>query len=119
MPGASSIMERVAPPVNSNLSTAIKTEARNLGFDLVGIAPAVTPTGIHEFLDWLERDYAGQMSYLERREAAYEHPRHVLDGARSVVMLAINYNSHESSAEKQLHGRREEASSRGANSTEG
>jgi epoxyqueuosine reductase len=74
------------------LNPALKDEARRLGFDLVGIAPAVTPAGIHEFLDWLQRGYAGDMQYLERREAAYHHPRHVLDGARSVVMLGINYN---------------------------
>jgi epoxyqueuosine reductase len=103
----------------TNLSTAIKTEAHRLGFDLVGIAPAVTPAGVHEFLEWLDRGYAGQMSYLERREAAYEHPRHVLDGARSVVMLGINYNSHESSVERRARGRREEASARRASSTEG
>src|SRR5258708_11943985 len=75
------------------LTAALRPEARRLGFDLVGVAPAVTPTGIHEFLDWLERGYAGQMAYLERREGAYQHPRHVLDGVRSVVMLGINYNT--------------------------
>ena len=113
-------MDQIVPAAASNLSTAIKTQARNLGFDLVGVAPAVTPTGIHEFLDWLDRGYAGQMTYLERREDAYEHPRHVLDGARSVVMLGINYNSlAPGSAERGFHERREEASLRGANSTNG
>jgi len=71
----------------------IKGEAVRLGFELVGIAPAVTPDGIHHFLEWLERGYAGEMSYLPRREEAYQHPRHVLDGVRSVVMLAMNYGS--------------------------
>ncbi len=104
-------MEQVAPAVSTSLSTAIKTEARRLGFELVGIAPAVTPTGIHEFLDWLDHGYAGQMTYLERREQAYEHPRHVLDGAKSVVMLGINYNT-QTSNKKQTSGQREEASSR-------
>lgn len=75
------------------LSAALKTEARRLGFELAGIAPAVGPTGIHEFLGWLERGYAGEMNYLQRREEAYRHPRHVLDGVRSIVMLGINYNS--------------------------
>src|ERR1700720_2560524 len=93
MSGDSSIMEQVVPAAASNLTTAIKTEAHRLGFELVGIAPAVTPTGIHDFLDWLDHGYAGEMTYLERREDAYEHPRHVLDGVRSVVMLGINYNS--------------------------
>jgi epoxyqueuosine reductase len=74
------------------LSAELKAEARRLGFELVGIAPAVTPAGIHDFLDWLDRGYAGQMTYLERREDAYKHPNHVLHGARSIVMLGINYN---------------------------
>jgi len=81
-----------------DLSLALKSEARRLGFELVGIAPAVTPAGIHEFLDWLERGYAGGMNYLQRREGAYHHPRHVLDGVRSVVMLGINYNTQKDNA---------------------
>jgi epoxyqueuosine reductase len=75
------------------MTSFIKAEARRLGFELAGIAPAVTPTGIHEFLDWLEQGYAGEMKYLERREEAYEHPRHVLDGVRSVIMLGMNYRA--------------------------
>lgn len=101
-------MGQLAPALSTNLSAAIKSEAQRLGFDLVGIAPAVTPNGIHEFFDWLEHGYAGQMTYLERREEAYQHPRHVLDGARSVVMLGINYNSVAAST-KQSPGRRDQA----------
>lgn len=71
---------------------AIKAEASRLGFDLVGIAPAVTPQGIHEFVNWLDRGYAGEMDYLPEREPAYHHPRHVLDGVKSIVMLGLNYN---------------------------
>lgn len=74
---------------------SLKSEAQRLGFDLAGIAPAVTPIGLHNFLAWLERGHAGDMGYLARREAAYEHPRHVLDGVRSVVMLGMNYNTKE------------------------
>jgi epoxyqueuosine reductase len=111
-------MEQVVPAATSNLSTALKAEARGLGFELVGIAPAVTPTGVHAFIDWLDQGYAAQMTYLERREAAYEHPRNVLDGVRSVVMLGINYNSMESSADQKAQGRRDEFSERGDNRTE-
>ena len=35
------------------------------------------------------------MQYLPRREAAYEHPKHVSPPVRSVVMLAINYRTEE------------------------
>jgi epoxyqueuosine reductase len=73
------------------LSNRIKDEAHRQEFDLVGIAPAVNPSGFADFRDWLERGFAGEMAYLPRREAAYEHPRHVLEGVRSVVMLGLNY----------------------------
>jgi epoxyqueuosine reductase len=91
------------------LSAELKAEACRLGFELAGIVPAVTPDGIHDFLDWLERGYAGQMQYLERREEAYTHPRHILDGARSVVMLGINYNTQ--APARRGDGRHEEAGS--------
>ena len=45
------------------------------------------------FREWLAAGYAGDMSYLPDRAAAYEHPRHVLDGVRSVLMLAMNYRT--------------------------
>ncbi len=76
---------------SADIATELKAEARRIGFDLVGIAPAVTPPGHRSFLDWLDRRYDGEMAYLRRREEAYSHPRHVLDVVRSVVMLGVNY----------------------------
>ncbi len=75
------------------LTEQIKTEARRLGFDLVGIAPAVSPDGFSAFAEWLAQGYAGEMQYLPNREAAYEHPRHVLEGVKSVIVLGTNYNT--------------------------
>ena len=69
----------------------VKARARELGFDLVGIAPAVTPTGIDHFREWLDQGFAGEMAYLPRRESAYEHPKHVMPSVKNIVMLAINY----------------------------
>ncbi len=77
----------------SQQSELIKRLAREVGFDLAGIAPAVTPTGYHSFLDWLNQGYAGEMSYLERRKEAYEHPRFVMSSVRSVLMLTLNYQT--------------------------
>ena len=71
----------------------IKAAARQVGFDLVGIAPAVSPPGLGHLTDWLALGFAGEMQYLPRRAAAYEHPEHVMPNVRSVVMLAINYNT--------------------------
>ncbi|QDU08527.1 tRNA epoxyqueuosine(34) reductase QueG [Gimesia aquarii] len=79
----------------SQQSTLIKQMAYEVGFDLAGIAPAVSPEGYHRFLDWLDQGYAGEMSYLERRKDVYEHPRTVMGSVRSVLMLALNYRTDE------------------------
>ena len=87
-----------APPRRNQAAAAIKAEAARLGFELSGIAPAVTPAGISQFASWLAAGYAGEMDYLPRREAAYGHPRSILDGVRSVIMLGLNYRTREPAA---------------------
>ena len=77
----------------AQLTSALKAEAARLGFALAGACPAVTPKGIHRFHEWLAAGYAGEMEYLARRQQAYEHPRHVLDGARSLLLVAMNYRT--------------------------
>lgn len=77
----------------SRLSERIKTEAQRLGFDLVGIAPAVSPTGFSALTEWIAHGYAGEMHYLPQREEAYEHPRHVLEGVKSLIVLGTNYRT--------------------------
>src|SRR5262245_48952389 len=71
-------------------ATGIKAEARRLGFDLCGICPATAPPGVERLRSWLAAGYAGEMHYLPDRAEAAGNPRHVLDGARSIVMLAMN-----------------------------
>ncbi len=73
------------------LSTFLKQRARELGFSLSGICPAVSPSGAGRLDEWLAAGYAGQMDYIADRRKAYDHPRHVLDGVRSVMMLAMPY----------------------------
>lgn len=67
-------------------------EAIRLGFSRVGIAPAV-PTPRHEsFRSWLADGLAGPMAgWLHRHASVREHPNNLLDGVRSVVMLATDY----------------------------
>ena len=76
-------------------SDDIKTEANRLGFGLVGIAPAVTPTGFPRLTDWISAGHVGEMHYIERRHDAYSHPDRVLDGVRSVVMVGMHYRTEE------------------------
>jgi len=77
----------------TRIASELKSYGRDIGFDLVGIAPAITPGSLSHLTEWLERGFAGEMHYLPRREAAYAHPEHVLQGVRSVVMVAVNYKT--------------------------
>jgi epoxyqueuosine reductase len=77
----------------AEVTLRLKAEARRLGFALVGACPAVTPAGVSRLGEWLERGYAGEMGYIEARREAYEHPRHVLEGVRSVLMLGLPYGT--------------------------
>ena len=79
--------------MNDQLSKSLKEQATGLGFQYAGICPAVTPLGFDRFEQWLQAGYAGQMHYLPARAAAYEHPGAILEGVRSVVMLAMVYRT--------------------------
>jgi len=90
----------------------IVERARAAGFDLCGVAPVArensdsargpAETSVESFpeLDrlpeWLARGYAGEMSYLH--DPRRSDPRRVLEGARSLIVVALNYNSPQSAA---------------------
>ncbi len=69
----------------------LRQHALSLGFSLFGVAPAQFAPGHDNLVKWLERGYAGEMSYIPKRVEAYRHPNSVLDGCKSVVMLAMPY----------------------------
>lgn len=87
------------------LTEALKEEAFRLGFDLAGACPAVSPPGIERFDHWLAAGYAGRMSYLAERVEAYRHPRHVLEGVQSILMLGLRYRTVEPAAPGAGEGR--------------
>jgi epoxyqueuosine reductase len=78
---------------NADLTGRIKERARQLGFSAVGCCPAVSPPGWPRFQEWLANGFAGEMRYLSDRADTYEHPRAVLAGARSLVVLTMNYRT--------------------------
>lgn len=75
-----------------HLTNQLKSLGRELGFSHVGVAPAVTPTGFHRLLEWIDAGYAADMNWIERRKEAYQHPESVMSGTRSVIMTAMNYH---------------------------
>jgi epoxyqueuosine reductase len=79
------------PPASP--TAAIKARAGQLGFELVGIAPAARPEHGDFYVEWLERQYNGEMGYLARDDAVARRlePAEALPGARSVIVVAMNY----------------------------
>jgi epoxyqueuosine reductase len=70
----------------------IKLEARRLGFDKAGVAPANALTEEGERLgEWLARGFHGRMSYMARDPQRRADPRLLLPSAKSVVSVALNY----------------------------
>ncbi|MCA9077050.1 MAG: tRNA epoxyqueuosine(34) reductase QueG [Planctomycetaceae bacterium] len=86
-------MNDLSADTSDDLAATVRKVAVRLGFDLVGIAPAVRPDGFANLQEWLENGFAGEMSYIQRRRDAYEHPSHVLESVRSVIMLGMNYRT--------------------------
>jgi epoxyqueuosine reductase len=85
------------PRPGVTLEARIKAQAYGLGFDLVGLTrtgPAHTsPT----FEGWLQAGHAGEMHYLERGAEKRRDSRLPVDGARSAVVVAMNYGGREPS----------------------
>jgi epoxyqueuosine reductase len=71
--------------------SAIKTQARSLGFDVCGIAPATALPELARLHDWLARGHAGEMSYLARSADTRADIQRFLPGARSVIVTGTNY----------------------------
>lgn len=74
-------------------ASAIKRQAREVGFDLCGIAPATGLPELAFFERWLARGYAGEMAYLERTAGRRMDVRRVLPSARSVIVTGTIYNT--------------------------
>jgi epoxyqueuosine reductase len=66
-------------------------QARGVGFELCGVALAEAFPELGRVSTWLERGHAGEMNYL--RDERRVDPRLALDGARSVIVVALNYNA--------------------------
>jgi epoxyqueuosine reductase len=55
------------------------------------VARCTAPPHAAEFRTWLEDGRAGEMAWLERNQERRTDPQQVLPGARSVLVLAMNY----------------------------
>jgi len=71
----------------------VKALAARAQFDLCGIAPAETFPEFSILHDWLDREFHGEMHYLQRNVDRRSDVRAVVPEARSVIMLGTVYNT--------------------------
>jgi epoxyqueuosine reductase len=76
-----------------SITAKVKEKALELGFDLVGVTSAspLTETELRLFEQWLRSGFAGTMDYMHRNLDKRLDARLLLDGAKSVVVVGLNY----------------------------
>lgn len=79
-------------------SDRVREAAGRLGFELCGVAEAARPDTLQQLENWRAAGHAGEMHYMEGRGDAYSHPEFVLDGVRSIVMVAMVYHTTDAGA---------------------
>jgi epoxyqueuosine reductase len=76
----------------SALVKQIKEAAREIGFEVAGIA-SIEPLQRDDaaFHRWCEAGYAAGMDYMTRRTELHAHPRALVSRARSIITLAVDH----------------------------
>jgi len=76
-----------------SLAEDIKQKAIELGFDLVGITKAcpIDAGQVELLANWLNSGYAGQMNYMHNNFEKRIDPTKLLENAKSVICLGLNY----------------------------
>lgn len=80
---------------------AVKARARELGFNLCGITAARQAPHLDAYLRWIEQGLHGSLAYMARpdRVARRRDLNHVLPGARSMILVALDYHQNALSSE--------------------
>jgi epoxyqueuosine reductase len=85
-----------------SLSEDIKQKGLELGFDLVGITDAspIDAEQVEFLAGWLKASFAGQMNYMHRNFEKRMNPAKLLENAKSVICLGLNYARRQTDVEK-------------------
>src|SRR3954471_17347756 len=79
------------------LKEKLKAQAYGLGFDLVGITALGPMETSGAFERWLEKGYAGEMTYLHRAAEKRRDSRLPVANARSAIVVGLDYGGREPS----------------------
>ena len=74
-----------------HLKSQLLDRAHQLGFDSCRVASCSPPAHAKEFRNWLDDGAHGEMHYMARAEEKRRNPDKILPGARSIIVLALNY----------------------------
>ena len=82
----------------------IKQKSREIGFHKIGIVRAEPLESEHEHLEsWLNQNFHGEMRWMEREPEKRSNPKLLFPGAKSLIVVALNYytpHEHEENHEK-------------------
>lgn len=81
------------PSPSIDIAQHIKSQARSLGFDACGFAAAqpVDDEAVDRYDRWIELGHNGCMQWAAGHRDLRRDPSLLLDGARTVISLALNY----------------------------
>jgi epoxyqueuosine reductase len=76
-----------------SLTDRIKTEARRVGFDLVGVTSSKPPPHFPIYKEWVRKGRHAEMDYLAGERALHrrENPELILPECRSILLLGMRY----------------------------
>jgi epoxyqueuosine reductase len=77
----------------ADLTSALKAQAKEIGFDICGIAPAERLPELEFLTTWIARRYYGTMTWIARTARVRGDIQEVVPGARSVIMTGTVYNT--------------------------
>jgi epoxyqueuosine reductase len=80
------------------MKAVIRQRAAELGFDDCRFTTAAPPASAEQFQNWLAGKQNGEMAWLERNAEKRVEPQKVLPGAKSVIALAVSYQTENPSA---------------------
>jgi len=79
--------------MNCDAAQRIKAAAQELGFEACGIAAvtSVDDEAVARYERWLDEGRNGCMDWAARHRELRNDPRELLEGARSIIVVALNY----------------------------
>ena len=77
----------------SELNLLVKSIAKNVGFELAGIASPEVPPETRYYTQWLNSGFGASMDYLKHRTFERLNPKELLPGLKSIIVCGLAYNT--------------------------